>query len=147
MGTKARKADLRDYLAGLDSATEMRRTAKAVYDEASSRYAEAFRPTRLKIEDKVIRAFLDACPEDSGYPRSHILVCLALLFYAPESLYGGKVPLRLAKSIARVLSVKPPSIYTARKKVASWLRVYPDFFGIIYKLYDSFMDNPPKRGR
>lgn len=147
MGTKARKADLRDYLAGLDSATERRKRAKAVYDEAEAEYTEAFRPTRLKIEDRVIRGFLEACPEDSGYPRSHILVCLALLYYSPEALYGGKVPLRLAKSIARVLDVKPPSVYTARKKVASWLRVYPDFFGIIYKLYDTFTDNPPKRGR
>ena len=147
MERKKRKADLKDYIASLDTAAEVRGRAKAAYEEAEASYTEAFRPAMLKVEDRVIRAFHEACPSDAGYPRSHILICVALLFYAPEALYGGKIPLRLAKSIARVLDVKPPSVYTARKKVASWLRLYPDFFGMIYKLYDHFTESPPKRGR
>lgn len=131
------QTDLRDYLAALKKAKDNRKAALDNYNEAVARYGEAFVPLEGDHPDEErVRRLLSICPSDSAYPRSHILVCLVLLFHAPEALFGGKLPLRLGKRVAKVLGVKHESVYIARNKVSGWLRIYPDFFDLISDLYN-----------
>lgn len=127
--------DLREYLAELKKAKDDRRDALANYEEAVSRYKEAFVPLAKHPTADIIRTMHSLCPEDSVYPRSCILVCLALLWYAPESLFGGRLPMRLARTLAGELGVKPEAVYIQRNKVAAWLRVYPDFVDLTSDLF------------
>lgn len=128
---------MREYLSGLRKAKENRKAALDNYNEMVARYGAAFVPLEGDHPDKErIRELLSVCPEDSAYPRSHLLVCLALLFHAPEALFGGKLPMRLAKRIAEVLGVKHEAVYIARNKVSGWLRIYPDFLELIERLFD-----------
>ena len=138
--------DLRTYLDGLEKAKGDRRAALNSYNAARKAYDAAFRPIGGKADERALRSILDLCPNNSGYPRSYIFVCLTLLYYSPEALLGGKIPLVLAKGIAGVLGVKPPSIYIARNKVAFWLRTYPDFFKKVSRLFDSIPDAITKGG-
>jgi hypothetical protein len=135
-----RRIDFADYIDRLDRARINRRAAQSVYDSAKRDYEAAFRPLCGEATEESLRAILSICPSDSEYSRSYIHVCLSLLCYAPESLFGGKIPLALGKSIARVLGITHPSVYIARNKVASWLKIYPTFYVLIYKLFDRLGD-------
>lgn len=129
--------DLRAYLADLQKAKDDRRVALANYEETAARYREAFVPLAKHPTADTIRRMHGICPDDSVYPRSCILVCLALLWYAPESLFGGKLPMRLARTLSGELGVKPEAVYIQRNKVAAWLRVYPDFVDLVSDLFAS----------
>ena len=121
--------DLRGYLADLKKAKDDRRIALANYEETVARYREAFVPLAKHPTSDIIRRMHSLCPEDSVYPRSCILVCLALLWYAPEALFCGKLSVELG--------VKPEAVYIQRNKVAAWLRVYPDFVDLVSDLFAS----------
>ena len=139
---KEQLTDLREYLAELKKAKENKKAALDNYNEAVARYGQVFVPLEGDHPDKErIRRLLSICPEDSAYPRSHLLVCLALLFHAPEALFGGKLPMRLAKRIAEVLGVKHEAVYIARNKVSGWLRIYPDFLEFIERLFEASQDD------
>ena len=132
--------DLRGYLAALKKAKDDRKAALDNYNEVMARYRTTFAPMGGHSDRTRIRELYAVCPGDGDYPRSHILVCLSLLLYAPEALFGGKLPMRLAKQVADVLGVKHESVYIARNKVASWLRVYPDFFDMMAGIYERLPD-------
>lgn len=129
--------DLRGYLADLKKAKDDRREALANYEETVARYREAFVPLAKHPTADIIRRMHGLCPEDSVYPRSCILVCLALLWFAPESLFCGKLPMKLARTLSGELGVKPEAVYIQRNKVAAWLRVYPDFVDLVSDLFAS----------
>ncbi len=133
--------DLRGYLAELKKAKDDKKAAFDNFNEVTARYKATFAPRGGHVDKARIRELHALCPDDADYPRSHILVCLVLLLYAPEALYGGKLPMRLAKPTADVLGVKHESVYIARNKVASWLRIYPDFFAVMAAIYDSLEDS------
>ena len=130
--------DLRGYLAELKKAKDDRLIALVNYEETVARYREAFVPLAKHPTADIIRRMHSLCPEDSVYPRSCILVCLALLWYAPEALFCGKLPMKLARTLSGELGVKPEAVYIQRNKVAAWLRVYPDFVDLVSDLFASF---------
>jgi hypothetical protein len=132
--------DLRSYLAGLKKAKDSRKAAMDNYNEMNARYHEAFVPLGKHPDRGKLRRLYAECPDGTSYPRSHILVCLALLLYAPEALFGGKLPMRLAKFIADVLGVKHEAVYIARNKVSAWLNLYPDFYTIVASIYNLVCD-------
>ena len=137
---KTRK-DLCDYMQGLEKASSRMSSATSAFNDASERYRLAFAPIGGTADGESLRQVYSVCPEGTGYPRSYICVCLVLLLYAPEALYGGKIPLQLAKDVADILCIKHPAVYIARNKITSWLKIYPDFYKLIYGLFSVLTDS------
>jgi hypothetical protein len=127
--------DLREYLAGLKKAKDDRREAQANLEEATRVCREAFVPLGQHPTADVIHKLHTVCPEDNVFPGPCILVCLALLWYAPDALFGGRLPMRLARTLAAELQVKPEAVYIQRNKVAAWLRIYPEFIDLVSELF------------
>jgi len=119
----------------LKKAKDDRRTALEQYNAASARYKAAFVPLGKNPTPSDIRELASSVPVDTAYVRSHLIVCLSLLVYAPEALFGGKLPLRFAKLVAGVIGVKHESVYIARNKVSAWLRIYPDFLALVSGMF------------
>lgn len=132
--------DLNNYLDSLEKAKGNRHAALNNYNAAKAEYAEAFSPLGGVPSREKLMAIYGLCSDVKGFSASNIFICVALLYYYPEALYGGKIPLRVAKPIAQVLDVTHFSIYIARNKVCSWLRIYPDFFRAVYKVFEQIKD-------
>ena len=127
--------DLREYLAGLKKAKDDKRDAQANLEEATRACREAFVPLGQHPTADVIHRLHAICPEGGVFPRPCILVCITLLWYAPDALFSGRLPMRLARTLAAELDVKPEAVYIQRNKVAAWLRIYPDFVDLVSELF------------
>ena len=76
--------------------------------------------------------------------RTILMTCrcdLEVIHDRHDTLFGGKLPMRLAKRIAEVLGVKHEAVYIARNKVSGWLRIYPDFLELIERLFEASQDD------
>ena len=131
----AKTMDLREYLAELKTAKAEKRQAIENYNEAVARCREAFVPLEGDPKADDIRELYAMCPSDAPYHRSHILVALVLALYAPEALFGGRLPMRVAKAVSGAMGVKHETIYLSRNKVTAWLRLYPDFLRLVSELF------------
>lgn len=133
--------DLNQYLEALEKAKGNRRAALNNYNAARAEYTEAFAPLGGVPTEEELRRIFSLCTSTKGFSQTNIFVCSALLYYYPEALYGGKIPLELARLIARVLGVTHSSVYITRNKVCSWLNLYPDFFRAVYRIFDQLTDD------
>ena len=129
--------DLKTYVDSVSKAKGNLRAAQNNYKEMLEAHAEAFKPIGGAPDVEKLREMLPLCPDTGGDSSNSIFVCVALLFYYPAALFGGKIPMDVAKAISTVLGVTYSSVYIARNKVRVWLNYYPDFFAIIYKVFDS----------
>lgn len=128
--------DLNNYIDSLEKAKGNRRAALNNYNAARAQYEMAFAPLGGFPDEQGLRRILALCKDARGFSSSNIFVCVSLLYYYPEALYDGKIPLELAKLMALVLGVTHPSIYIARNKVCAWLNLYPDFFLAVYSVFN-----------
>ena len=128
--------DLNQYLSTLEKAKGNRRAALNNYNAAQTEYSEAFTPLGGVPTEQGLKDVFRHCHDTNGFSASNVFVCVALLYYYPEALYGGKIPLELSKLMASVLGVTHPVIYIYRNKVCTWLTLYPDFFRAVYRVFD-----------
>lgn len=127
---------LDDYMTGLEEATRNRKAAHESYASAVEDYKVAFTPLVCTSSDDDLRSIYADCPDGLSFPRSHIMICASLLLFAPSALYGGKLSLQLAKRIASALGVRHSSVYIARNKLGTWLRLYPEFYQVVSSVFD-----------
>ena len=130
--------NMTDYLQSLKKAKQKRADAAEYYRTVSSDYAKAFVPVGGTATTEKLSALYETCSSKGDFSRSDFFICSALLIYSPEALFGGKIPLRLAKDIAHLIPVKYNYIYMVRKKVSLWLTIYPDFYREVFRIYDRY---------
>lgn len=126
-----------DYMEDLQKAKNSRKEAMDRFDEAKEQYGEAFRPLRTAPSGQDMDDLYNRCQPTGEYSHSDLFICIALLLYSPECLFGGKIPIKLAMLIAKTLNFRHNTIYMARKRISFWLRVYPDFQREISSIYES----------
>jgi len=107
--------------------------------ETDSEYSAAVKPILDAPDSETLGDIHRLCSGTSAYPTASLFVCLCLLLFCPESLFGGKLPNSLATAIGDELGISRNSISIWRNKVASWLKIYEGFASEVAGLFDAFL--------
>lgn len=128
--------NMTDYLQSLIKAKQKRAEATEYLRRVSDDFATAFEPLGGTATGDKLSELYEGCTDKGDFSRSDFFICASLLIFSPEALFGGKIPIKLAKDVAKLIPVKYNYIYMVRKKVSLWLQIYPDFYREVFRIYD-----------